>query len=123
MGDDRGPKLRGVDYLEEAIDLDPEYALAYFHLGQIYYDLQNWEESILVLERAIELSELSLSDKVWAHNLLGWSHYVLDRNDKTQDPCVHASLHFRAAQDILDQLPQREPDLEMLTGQGLDTCE
>jgi tetratricopeptide (TPR) repeat protein len=124
MGDDRALKLRGVDYLEQAIDQDPGYARAYYRLGQVYYELQNWEEAILGLEYAIELAELSLPDRIWAHNLLGWSYYVVDHNDKTvQDPCAHALLHFRAARDILDQLPQHASDLEMLTRQGLDACE
>ena len=124
MGDDREMKLRGVDYLEEALSQNPEYGLAYRHLGQVYYELQNWEEAIPVLEQGIALGELPPSDAIWSHIFLGWSYYVLDHNDEDiEDPCARAVLNFHAATDILDQLPRRELDLEALAQQGLDTCE
>lgn len=123
MGDEREMKLRGIDYLEEALSQDPEYALAYRHLGQIYYQLQNWEESILALERGLELGGLSSADAVLSHIMLGWSYYALDLDNKDiESPCVNALPHFQAAWDILDQLSQREFGFEELARQGLDTC-
>jgi tetratricopeptide (TPR) repeat protein len=124
MGDDREVKQRGVDYLEEAIAHSPDYSMAYRHLGQVYYDLRNYEETVVALDKALELGDLPVSDTVLAHIMLGWSHYALDRaDDKEEGPCSAALPHFRAAWDVLDQLPQRELGLESLARQGLDTCQ
>jgi tetratricopeptide (TPR) repeat protein len=124
MGDDREAKQRGVDYLEEAIAHSPDYALAYRHLGQVYYDLRNYEETIAMLGKALEIGDLPVSDTVLTHIMLGWSHYALDRADaKEGGPCVEALPHFRAAWDVLDQLSQRELGLESLVRQGLDACQ
>jgi tetratricopeptide (TPR) repeat protein len=123
MGDDREMKQRGIDYLEEAIAQDPEYGLAYRHLGQVYYDLRNYEETIVSLEKAVEIGGLAPADVVLSQIMLGWSHYALDRaDDKVEDPCAEALPHFQAAWDVLDQLTQRELGLESLARQGLDTC-
>jgi tetratricopeptide (TPR) repeat protein len=123
MGEERDTKQRGVDYLEEAISQNPDYGLAYRHLGQVYYDLRNYEEAIVALERGIELGELSVADVILSHIMLGWSHYALDAvDDDEEDACVNAMPHFRAAWDILDQLPQRELGFEQLARQGLDAC-
>jgi len=124
MGDDREMKQRGVDYLEEAIAHNPDYGMAYRHLGQVFYDLRNYEETIVALDKALAIDDLPPADTVLSHIMLGWSHYALDRaDDKVEDPCVAAVSHFRAAWDVLDQLPQRELGLESLARQGLDTCE
>jgi tetratricopeptide (TPR) repeat protein len=124
MGDDREVKQRGVDYLEEAIAHSPDYAMAYRHLGQVYYDLRNYEETVTALSKALEIGDLPVSDTVLSHIMLGWSHYALDRaDDDIEDPCASALPHFRDAWDVLDQLPRRELGLESLTRQGLDTCQ
>ena len=124
MGDDREVKQRGVDYLEEAIAHSPDYAMAYRHLGQVFYDLRNYEETIIALDKALEIGDLPASDTVLSRIMLGWSHYVLDRADsKVEDPCAAALPHFEAAWDVLDQLSRRELGLESLTRQGLDICQ
>jgi tetratricopeptide (TPR) repeat protein len=123
MGDDRETKQRGVDYLEEAIAQNPDYAMAHRHLGQVYYDLRNYEQAIPALEQAIALGGLPAADTVLSHIMVGWSSYVLDRADDSTDPCTDALPHFQAAAEVLDQLPQRELGLEALAQQGLDTCE
>jgi tetratricopeptide (TPR) repeat protein len=123
MGDDREMKQRGVDYLEEAIGQNPEYALAYRHLGQVFYDLRNYEEAIPAFEAGLELGGLPPADAILSHIMLGWSYYVLDLDDEdVEDPCVHAVQHFRAAWDALDELPQRELGLEGMARDGLDEC-
>ena len=124
MGGDREVKQRGVDYLEEALRKDPHYALAYRHLGQVYYDLRNYEESVLAFEKGLEIGGLPSTDTIWSHILLGWSYYVLDRDDKgVQDQCVRALPQFKAAWDILEELPRRELGLEHQAVQGLQACE
>ena len=124
MGDEREVKQRGVDYLEEALRKDPQYAAAYRHLGQVYYDLRYYEEAIPAFEKGLELGGLSPTDAVWSHILLGWSHYVLDNDDEdVEDPCTNALPQFKAAWDILEELPRRELGLEFQATQGLEACE
>jgi tetratricopeptide (TPR) repeat protein len=124
MGDDRDVKQRGVDYLEEALRQDPSYALAHRHLGQVYYDLRYYEEAIPSFEKGLEIGELAPTDAVWSHILLGWSYYVLDRDDKgAEGQCTRALPQFKAAWDILEELPRRELGLEYQALQGLEACE
>jgi tetratricopeptide (TPR) repeat protein len=124
MGDDREIKQRGVDYLEEALRQDPNYSLAYRHLGQVYYDLRNYEEAIPAFEKGLEIGELPPTDAVWSHILLGWSYYVLDRDDEGEEAqCTRALPQFKAAWDILEELPRRELGLEYQAVQGLEACE
>jgi superkiller protein 3 len=123
MGEDRELKLRGVDYLEEALIQDPENAVAHRHLGQVYYYLQNYEEAIPAFERALELGGLPVADVILSRIMLGWSYWRLGWDDEDiEDPCERAVPHFRAAWDILGQLPQRELGLEAMARQGLDAC-
>ena len=122
MGDDRELKQRGLDYLEEAISQDPSYAPAYRHLGQVYYDLRNYEEAIPALEKGLELGGILPSDAIFSHIMIGWSYYVLERDGSEEDRCAKALPHFRAAWDILGELPKRELGLEQLAAEGLDVC-
>jgi tetratricopeptide (TPR) repeat protein len=124
MGEDREVKQRGVDYLEEALRKDPNYALAYRHLGQVYYDLRNYEEAVPAFEKGLELGELPPTDAIWSHILLGWSYYVLDLDDQGEEgQCIRALPQFKAAWDILEELPRRELGLEYQAVQGLEACE
>jgi len=124
MGDDREVKQRGVDYLEEALRQDPGYALAHRHLGQVYYDLRYYEEAIPAFERGLEIGDLAPTDAIWSRILLGWSYYVLDRDDKGEaEQCTRALPQFKAAWDILEELPRRELGLEYQATQGLEACE
>ncbi len=124
MGSDRAVKQRAIDYLEEALNQDPEYALAYRHLGQVYYyDLRNYEETIPNLEKAIELGGLSTTDEAMSHIMLGWSYYKLDLDNKGRGhECDNARTHFEAAMDALLTLSRRELGLESLAQDGLDAC-
>ena len=93
----------------------------------ILVQLERYEKALKVLEenhfKQWEGISKAYNSYVDAHIFLGWSYYVLDHNDQDiNDPCARAVLNFRAASDILDQLPRRELDLEALAQQGLDTC-
>ncbi len=124
MGDDRETKQRGVDYLEEALAQDPNYAMAYRHLGQVYYDLRNYEEAAAAFEKGLQSVDLPPTDAIWCRILLGWSYYVLDRDAKgAEQQCTRALPQFKAAWDILGELSQRELGLEERATEGLQACE
>ena len=124
MGDERETKQRGVDYLEEALAQDPGYALAYRHLGQVYYDLRNYEEAVSAFEKALQPVDLAPTDAIWCHILLGWSYYVLDRDAQGADQqCTRALPQFKAAWDALGELSQRELGLEERATEGLQACQ
>ena len=98
--------------------------MAHRHLGQVYYDLRYYEEAIPAFERGLEIGDLTPTDAVWSHILLGWSYYVLDRDDKGEaEQCTRALPQFKAAWDILEELPRRELGLEYQAMQGLEACE
>jgi tetratricopeptide (TPR) repeat protein len=123
IGDDREAMQRGLDYLEEALSQDPEFALAYRHLGQVYYNLRNYEEAIPAFEKAFELGDLPPADAILSHIMLGWSYYALDLDDKgPEEKCDRALPQFQAAWDILGDLPQRELGFERMAWEGLDKC-
>lgn len=60
--------------LDEAIELEPEYAEAYANRGRAYNDLEDYERAIEDLDRAIELND-AMSDaygnRAFAHQNLG----------------------------------------------------
>jgi len=124
MAQDRQTMQKGIDYLEEALAQDPEYALAYRHLGQIYYyGLHNYEEAIPNLEKALELGGIPLVDQAISHIMLGWSYYTLDVREKGKETaCANARPHFEAALDKLLKLPNRELEWENIAAQGLEAC-
>lgn len=124
MAQDRQMMQKGIDYLEEALSKDPEYALAYRHLGQIYYyGMHNYEEAIPNLEKALELGGIPLVDQAISHIMLGWSYYTLDVREKGKEAaCANARPHFEAALDKLLKLPNRELEWENIAAQGLDAC-
>ncbi|MBL7201165.1 MAG: tetratricopeptide repeat protein [Anaerolineae bacterium] len=124
MGEDRELKQRAVDYLEDALNRDPEYAPAHRHLGQVYYNLQNYEECIPALERGLQLGDLTPSDAILSRIMLGWSYYRLDGDSQGEEAqCTRALPQFKAAWDILEELPRRELGLEQMAAQGLEACE
>lgn len=124
MGQDRDTMQKGIDYLEEALAQNPDYALAYRHIGQIYYyGMHNYEEAIPNLEKALELGGLPLVDQAICHIMLGWSYYTLDVREKGQEEaCANAVPHFEAAIESLLKLSQRELEWENIAHQGLDAC-
>jgi tetratricopeptide (TPR) repeat protein len=53
--DKKGEKDNALKYISEARDIDPSFALAYYHLGYIYVKIENFSEAQMNLERAIDL--------------------------------------------------------------------
>ena len=50
-----GDPDRAISTLRKAIELDPEYASAYAHLGRAYYTLLNWESAIENFNKAFAM--------------------------------------------------------------------
>jgi tetratricopeptide (TPR) repeat protein len=46
----------GIEMLEKAVKIDPEFAMAYRHLGAWHSNLRNWTEQRKNLDRALELA-------------------------------------------------------------------
>ena len=79
---------------------------------------------VAAFEKGLEIGELPTTDAIWSHILLGWSYYVLDRDDQGEEKqCIRALPQFKAAWDILEELPRRELGLEYQAVQGLEACE
>jgi tetratricopeptide (TPR) repeat protein len=89
---------------QRAIEVDPEYALAYGHLGWVYYFYQrDFEEAVKNFEKALELGGLTIGREAEFHIELGWSYYFLEG-------CEKALPHFEKALDLLEI----EPDENLL---------
>ena len=65
----------------QAIELNPNYALAYTNLGSTLNDLQRYDEAEIMLRKAIELDP----NNSLAHNNLGNSLYNLKRYDEAEE--------------------------------------
>jgi protein involved in polysaccharide export with SLBB domain len=53
----RGGLSRQASQLyEKAVQLNPNYAAAYYGLGQAYFDQRRWEEAILSFEKAVKIN-------------------------------------------------------------------
>ncbi len=51
-----------IRYLNEAIRVEPDFLQAYFILGEIYYEQNNYEEAIRVYERVISIDTVFLPE-------------------------------------------------------------
>ena len=66
--------LKGVEYLQQAIEKDPDYALAYAALGDCHNYLTNRDEAKEAVIKALELNEI-LGE---AHGSLGFFRFLYD---------------------------------------------
>ena len=68
----RGVAYRGLSRLDEAmadfakaIDLKPDYALAYRNAGQVFYKARAYDKAVTVFTKAIELSPRDAQAYSW----------------------------------------------------------
>jgi len=65
--------LRSESDLLNLTNIMPEALVCWFYLGQVYQNLQKWNEAIDCFRKSLEnkRTQLQLEVKVWAYNLLG----------------------------------------------------
>jgi superkiller protein 3 len=78
-----------IEYLQKAIDLDPNYAWAHAVLGASYLHLEDYNTAIRCYQKAIDLDP----DYAWAYAGLGGAYYLLDDYNK-------AIRYFQKAIDL-----------------------
>ena len=49
-------KVEAIHALNRALEISPAYVLAYFNLGNIYFDLGRKQEAIELYEKALEIN-------------------------------------------------------------------
>jgi tetratricopeptide (TPR) repeat protein len=73
-----GEYEKAIADLDQAIELDPEYALAYNHRGAAYFSLGEYEKAIADYDRAIELDP----EYAMAYNNRGYAYLNLGEYEK-----------------------------------------
>jgi superkiller protein 3 len=63
-----------IEYLQKAIDLDPNHARAYSGMGFAYFNLKNYNEVIRYCQRAVNLDP----NNAWAYYNMGAAYYNLE---------------------------------------------
>lgn len=87
----RRPDL-AAEHFRKALESDPKYADAHFHLGAALAEQQQWEEAVGAYRRAIALPTLTVPD--FAHQNLGLALYHLKRYAEAEQ-----SLRFAISLD------------------------
>ena len=67
--------MKAIEYYLKAIELNPNYADAYFSLGSVYMKLKKWNEAVINYEKAIDLKPGSIE----AYYNLGLAYYYLGK--------------------------------------------
>ena len=98
-----GDPDRAISTLRKAIELDPEYAPAYAHLGRAYYTLLNWESAI---ENFNEAFAMGLKNEEYFYEL-GLAYSYLE-------DCANARIWLEKA---LEENPDSRPAQD-----GLKRC-
>ncbi|TFB10343.1 tetratricopeptide repeat protein [Candidatus Marinimicrobia bacterium MT.SAG.3] len=68
----KGERLKALDAFEEAINLDPEFRLAYAHIFGIYQDERMYDKAIRVANRLIDSSPDKASGYHYLADVYGW---------------------------------------------------
>jgi tetratricopeptide (TPR) repeat protein len=75
---------RSIEYFKKAVELDPEYADAWWYLGFVNYEMHGWlniqkerlETAIYCANKAIEIDETN----AYGHFLLALIHFTYDHD-------------------------------------------
>ena len=82
------------------MQVNPDFAQAYGHMGWVYYSLKNYEEAVNFLEKAIRMGQSNLSN----HLQLGLSYAYLRQCDKAKE-------HLQKALAIQPDMPAAQDGL------------
>lgn len=78
--------LEGIPYMKRAVDIDPNFALAYNRLGAMYANMSQWDLAIESFRRAYQLrSRVSEREKFYIES--DYFRYVLDESDNATRVC------------------------------------
>ena len=90
---------KSISFFLRAIELDPDYAVAYYNLGIAYYDQGNYDKAIQLYEKAIELDP----DYADAYNNLGVAYHKSDFDTALSYYKKAARLGHQGIQDWLKE--------------------
>lgn len=89
---DLGRPDLAIDNLRRAVEVDPKYADAHFHLGTALAESRRWDEAVTAYQTAIALPTLTVPE--FAHQNLGLALYHLKRYREAEQ-----SLRFALSLD------------------------
>lgn len=84
-GDDAliaGKQEKGIQHLETAVSLYPEFLEAYLKLGTTYMDLQQWDKAEQTLKRALEINPKT-ANALFALGEIYWRQKKYDEAEKS----------------------------------------
>jgi serine/threonine protein kinase/Flp pilus assembly protein TadD len=84
--DIKGDYKKVIEYMEKAVEIDPEFASAYLAMGWSYGNLYFFAEEKIALQKALELSD-RLSDRE-RYNIEG--QFYMQQSEKTFDKSLEA---------------------------------
>jgi tetratricopeptide (TPR) repeat protein len=110
---------KALEQFQKAIDVSPEYALGYGHLGWVYYfRLYSWDKAATAFEMALELGASKLNAGLIAefNTELGWSYYRLGR-------CSDARPAFDRAIGLMTRNPgPGAANISQQAQDGINAC-
>lgn len=85
----KGDYPTGIKVFSKAIELKPDYANAYFNRGELYFELEQFDEAIRDYSQAISL----VSDDPQYYNSRGHAHFMLEQHQAALDDYRSATEH------------------------------
>lgn len=88
-------------YFDKAIQLDPEYSMAYQARGDLNYNLENYEEAIADYTKALDFDRVMLSERIYMgrgdcyYHLGKYNEAKLDYGTLVNRDKYNAEAHFK----------------------------
>jgi tetratricopeptide (TPR) repeat protein len=95
----RGDSAAAIEKYRAMIKLAPHLAAAYNNLGMLYFDGHDYESTVKVLQRGLELN----SNMPGAAAMLGMSYFQLGKSDKAQ-PLLETALRANPKDDQVEMV-------------------
>jgi tetratricopeptide (TPR) repeat protein len=86
----QGEYKEAIAYYDEAIALRPDNARIYYQRGMCYYNLEDYEQAIADLNRAIEMGYTGYDAYDNPYNYLGWNYLYLNDYEQSIDSFTKA---------------------------------